>query len=153
MKYSRSKIEESFRWRVWNIVNNIIGGTCFLIGSLVLLPAFEFMPTATLSAWLYIIGCLSYFFSDFTNFLLYFDKDGQKDCSVATYLLNTTVSVLYLSGSICLIPEMSAGQYGLKIFILGSFILMIKSTTELFKNIFAKRLGRAPIYMTIQIII
>jgi hypothetical protein len=102
-----STVSNSKCWRVWHSVNYQIGGICFLLGSLALLPTLaDKINAALISALLYTVGSTTFLLADITEWLHYAKP------FFAHYFINFLFSVLgstfYLIGSIDDIPSLNA---------------------------------------------
>jgi hypothetical protein len=107
-------------------VNYQNGGICFIIGSFLLFPFLApLFDTATVSAWFYTIGSVSFLLADLTEWLHY----TKANCPFLVLSVNFMVSVLgstfYLIGSVDFLPFVNAPDAGYLFFIIGSSLIVI----------------------------
>lgn len=62
-----STVDKSQQWRIWHGINYFIGGSTFLVGSILLFPVFKTLVDADeISGWLYTIGSATFLLADIT---------------------------------------------------------------------------------------
>ncbi len=131
----KSTVDNSDQWKIWHGFNYIVGGITFLIGSILLFPFFnDYLNAAKLSAWLYTIGSTTFLLADITEFLHFVTNDCRYLKYVINFFVSVTGSFLYLVGSICFIPEVNKADWGMTIFIIGSFVIVIGQLWKLMRT-------------------
>jgi len=71
MKPPWSTADNSLTWRVWHGTNYLIGAVTYFLGSIILFTFItnnfkDILDTASVSAWLYIIGSVAFIMADIT---------------------------------------------------------------------------------------
>jgi hypothetical protein len=122
----QSTAQNSLCWRIWHGVNYQNGGICFIIGSALLFPFFAtLLDSATVSAWFYTVGSITFLLADITEWLHY----TRQDCPFFQLSLNFMVSVLgstfYLIGSAELLPFINKTDQAYLCFIIGSSLIFL----------------------------
>jgi hypothetical protein len=124
---------------LWHGINYIIGGSTFLLGSLVLFPSFaNLFDTASISAWLYTIGSTGFLLADITEWKHYTTLKCDYLILSINFLVSVLGSLLYLTGSICFIPKLNQVPAGELQFIVGSTIIVASQTWKLVRTLCQK---------------
>jgi len=134
MQQPKSTVENSKLWRTWHGFNYFFGGSTFLLGSIILFPLFSaYLNVASVSAWLYTLGSGTFLLADITEWKHY----TTPCCKYMNFSVNFFVSVfgslLYLTGSICFIPEINQLEMGELQFEIGSSLIIISQIWKLFR--------------------
>ena len=140
MQSPQSTVKNSNLWKLWHSFNYFVGGAALLAASILLFATFaNYINTALISGWLYSIGSGALFFADITEWFHYL----YKDCRFLDYAINFFVSavgsLLYLIGSICLIPGTGKLDLGLPLIISGSALIVFSQTWKLIRSLNQKQ--------------
>lgn len=148
----------SLFWRVQHNIPYLIGGTTFLIGSCLYLPA---LANYEAGGWLFTIGSVGFLYADLSEWWknnkvgCAFDAEYRDDyeaqvgphCEPAdttlgryqraengiNFMYSALGSLLYLIGSILFIPEVGAIVAGTIVFIPGSLVIFTSQMWKLYR--------------------
>jgi hypothetical protein len=135
MSEPKSTTENSKLWKTLHASNYLFGGSTFLLGSIILFPLLGpyFDDVASVSAWLYTLGSTTFLLADIIEWKHY----STPCCKYVNLSLNFFVSILgsllYLTGSICIIPKINLIEWGGLQFEIASSFVIISQIWKLYR--------------------
>lgn len=115
--------DSTFGWKNVQAVNYIIGGPCFLLASVFLMPFFSNL--ANVATWLYIIGSGGFLIADTLEWLHLTHPACPQPLVSLNFLLSVVGSAIYVVGSAEFLPSIDKTQQAYMLFILASAFVLL----------------------------